>query len=255
MSLSQAEIEAFSARGHVTVDDVFPLPQIEALLSDIEHWSAEVLAKMPESDRKWYLEGGTGSGDSAGRGAVLRKLDDPVFFRPAFRELAGDPKLVAMVESIIGPGLSVAFSQVFMKPGGGGGPKPLHQDNFYFGPNHLGGMLTAWVALDDADEGNGCLLFAEGSQREPVHQHIAPEDAPFNLQLSDEIAAGYALTVAPVRRGGVSFHHGNVYHGSSRNTSDRPRRAVALHYVNAETRFDRPAWSFASEYVVPISRG
>ena len=255
MSLSGAEISDFNTKGHVTVNDVLSLQKVEALLADIDRWSAEVLAGMKESDREWYLDRSVGQGDGAEKGAVLRKLDDPVFFRPAFRALASDPKLVAMVESVIGPGLSVAFSQVFMKPGRGGGPKPLHQDNFYFGPTHLDGMLSAWVALDDADEGNGCLLFAEGSHREPVHQHAAPEDEPFNLQLSDEIVARYPLTAAPVGRGGVSFHHGNVYHSSSQNTSDRPRREVALHYVNGETRFDTPAWSFDSAHVVPISQG
>ena len=253
MSLSDSDLSHFRNKGHVTVNGVLSAEQVEALLRDIEAWSSEVLAGMAADDRKWYIDQEASGGDVLSDRAVLRKLDDPVFHRPVCRSLAGNARLVEMVESVIGPGLSVAFSQVFMKPGGGGGPKPLHQDNFYFGPTHIDGMLSAWVALDDAGEDNGCLLFAEGSHREPVHQHTAPEGEPFNLQLPPEIVAKYPVVAAPVRSGGVSFHHGNVYHGSSRNTSDRPRRAIALHYVNQRTRFEKPAWTFDPDHVVPIS--
>ena len=73
----------------------------------------------------------------------------------------------SMVESIIGPGVSVYFSQIFFKPPEGGGPKPAHQDNYYFGPNDPEGVVTAWVALDDATLENGCLYFGEGTQPRP----------------------------------------------------------------------------------------
>ena len=70
---------------------------------------------------------------------------------PTIRQGSGmDPALVALVEQLIGPGVSVYFSQIFFKPPEGGGPKPAHQDNFYFGPTDPEGMVTAWIALDDA---------------------------------------------------------------------------------------------------------
>ena len=48
--------------------------------------------------------------------------------------MARSQALVSLVEALIGPGVSVYFSQIFFKPPEGGGPKPAHQDNFYFGP-------------------------------------------------------------------------------------------------------------------------
>ena len=146
-----------------------------------------------------------------------------------------------IVERMIGPGVSVYFSQVFFKPPEGGGPKPAHQDNFYFGPNDEEGVVTAWIALDDATLENGCLHYGEGTHLGPVYPHEAPADEPYNLQLPAALLARQPMQPAPVRRGGVSFHHGNTFHHSGPNLSTRWRRAVALHYVNHTTFFEHPA--------------
>ncbi len=219
---------------------------MDAAIADAETWSRALLAAMSEADKAWYLDGNLGGE------AILRKIDQPVFHREVFRRLARDPGLVAMVRDLIGPGPSVYFSQAFMKPARGGGPKPAHQDNAYFGPNDAEGLVTVWVALDDADEGNGCLFYADGSHRGPVQKHAAPEGEPFNLQLTEAVLAKYPMTAAPVPKGGVSFHHGNVYHQSPVNRSERPRRAVSMHYVNGTTTFDHPAWPFDAGMVVEV---
>ncbi len=246
MSLGAKRITEYREKGHLTVSAVFPAGRVDAAIADAEAWSRELLAKMPEADKAWYIDGGVAGA------AVLRKIDQPVFHREVFRELARDPALVAMVHDLIGPNLGVYFSQVFMKPARGGGAKPAHQDNAYFGPNDTEGLVTVWVALDDADEGNGCLFYADGSHREPVQEHTAPEGEPFNLQLPEAILANYPMTAAPVPKGGVSFHHGGVYHQSSANCSERPRRAVSMHYVNGTTTFDHPAWPVDTGMVVKI---
>lgn len=41
----------------------------------------------------------------------------------------------------------------------------------------------------------------------------------------------------PVRKGEVHFHHGMTWHGSHANTSARPRRAIALHYMTEQTHY------------------
>lgn len=49
------------------------------------------------------------------------------------------------------------------------------------------------------------------------------------------------MTPAPVRKGGVSFHHGSTFHQSGSNHSTRWRRACALHYVRNGVEFAAPA--------------
>ena len=247
MSLSENDRAIYRHCGHLTVPGLFDAHAAQALVEDIQCWGEQFLAALPPERRAWYLDGGVEAR------TVLRKLANPHHHRAAVRRLAATPALVDIVESLIGPGVSVYFSQIFFKPPEGGGPKPAHQDNYYFGPNDLDGVVTAWVALDDATLENGCLYFGDGSHRGPVYAHVAPPDEPYNLQLPPEILQRQPMTPAPVMRGGVSFHHGNTFHQSGPNLSTRWRRACALHYVNAHTFFEHPALPYDDTLKLRIS--
>jgi ectoine hydroxylase-related dioxygenase (phytanoyl-CoA dioxygenase family) len=233
--LSEADKTLYRHLGHLTVPRVFTLDDTAAIVSDIEAWGEEFLAELPPEQRAWYIDGGVKARN------VLRKLDNPHHHRASVRRLATTPALVALVESLIGPGVSVYFSQIFFKAPEGGGPKPAHQDNFYFGPTDPEGVVTAWVALDDATLENGCLYFGEGTNLGPVYAHEAPPGEPFNLQLPAAILERQPMAPAPVMRGGVSFHHGNTFHQSGPNHSQHWRRACALHYVSNGVEFANPA--------------
>ena len=241
-------LREYARNGHVTIANIFSRDQMDVAIADIMAWADETLAGMDDETRQWYVD------DNVKTASVLRKLDDPVFHRPAFRKLASNPKLVEAVEAIIGPCLRVAFSQIFFKPPGGGGPKPVHQDNFYFGCNNKDGMVTAWLALDEATVENGCLYFADGTNNGPVLRHEAPAGEPFNLLIPDEEACAFEMTPAPVPKGGVSFHHGNTLHQSSSNTSAHWRRAAAFHYINKETMFTSPALEYDDARMVAIEQ-
>jgi phytanoyl-CoA hydroxylase len=247
MTLSESDRAMYRHLGHLTVPGVFTAAQVDAVIEDIQTWGEEFLADLPACERAWYVDGGVTAR------TVLRKLDNPHHHRDAVRRIAAHPPLVELVESLIGPGVSVYFSQIFFKPPEGGGPKPAHQDNFYFGPNDLEGVVTAWIALDDSTLENGCLYFGEGTQHGPVYGHVAPADEPYNLQLPAEILQRQPMMPAPVMRGGVSFHHGNTFHQSGPNRSTRGRRACALHYVNAHTFFENPALPYDKGLQLRIS--
>jgi len=46
------------------------------------------------------------------------------------------------------------------------------------------------------------------------------------------------ISKVEVRAGGCVIHHGNVWHGSGRNTrADRVRRSIAVHTLRAGARF------------------
>jgi ectoine hydroxylase-related dioxygenase (phytanoyl-CoA dioxygenase family) len=40
-----------------------------------------------------------------------------------------------------------------------------------------------------------------------------------------------------VQKGEVHYHHALTWHGSHANTSGRPRRAIALHFMTGDTCF------------------
>ena len=230
------DVGFYRHQGHLTVNSVFAAVEMDAVVADIEAWGETFLAALPKEQRAWYVDAGVRAK------TVLRKLDNPHAHRAAVQAIARDARLVTLVEQLLGGrGVSVYFSQIFFKPPEGGGPKPAHQDNFYFGPSDPEGIVTAWIALDDATLENGCLYFGDGTQRGPVYAHVAPEAEPFNLRLPAAILERQPMTPAPVRKGGVSFHHGNTFHQSGPNQSARWRRACALHYVKNGVEFVSPA--------------
>jgi len=247
MTLAEDQVRDYAALGHVTATGLLSETDIDNARNDAMAWAGETLGSLTPMDEHWYLDGG-----AAGR--HLRKLDDPVHFRPVFRALAGRKALVDVVERLIGgQGVTVYFSQIFFKPPEGGGPKPVHQDNFYFGPSDPDGLVTAWIALDDATVENGCLYFGDASHKTGLIDHVAPHDEPYNLQLAKDVLAQKTMTPTPVPSGGVSFHHGLTLHGSGDNNSDTWCRAVAFHYVRNDVTFVSPAWTFNSDMAERIS--
>lgn len=229
------DLAFYRHQGHLTVNGVFAPSEMDAVTRDIEQWGESFLSELPADQRGWFIDGGVQAK------TVLRKLDNPHFHRDAVKALARDRRLVGLVEQFLGSGVSVYFSQIFFKPPEGGGPKPAHQDNYYFGPTDIEGVVTAWVALDDATLENGCLYFGDGTNLGPVYDHYAPEGEPFNLQLRAAVLDKQPMTPAPVRKGGVSFHHGNTFHQSAPNHSTKWRRACALHFVRNDVEFATPA--------------
>ncbi len=136
--------------------------------------------------------------------------------------------------------LRIWHDQIQYKPAGEGGVTKWHQDSPYWGiltPKHA--QVTAWVALDDVDEDNGCMSMVPKS-------HLWGNAIDY-LQTLNEIKEmrdvteyqGHKVEVkfAPVKKGHVHYHHSMTWHGSHANTSSRPRRAIALHYMTNETRY------------------
>ena len=133
---------------------------------------------------------------------MLQKARQPAFpSRRRCRRWRATRASSRLVERSSVAGVSVYFSQIFFKAPEGGGPKPAHQDNFYFGPTDIEGVATAWIALDDATLENGCLYFGDGTNQGPVYTHFAPEGEPFNLQLPPAILDKQPMTPAPVQQG------------------------------------------------------
>ena len=108
------DIGFYRHQGHVTVNGVFGAAEMDAVVRDIEQWGEAFLADLPAGQRAWYLDGGVKAR------TVLRKLDNPHACRPAVQRLARDPRLVGEVESLLGTGVSVYFSQIFFKAPEGG---------------------------------------------------------------------------------------------------------------------------------------
>lgn len=162
------------------------------------------------------------------------------------------PRVLDVVQALIGPDVLALQTMLFLKPPGGAG-QGYHQDSFYIttAPDTL---IGAWLALDDADEENGCLWVRVGSQHEPIYpdqEHVGQNHADTLRDLpvlggqsfTDEtqngltpIVARYTEVPAVVQAGDVVFFGGHVIHRSHQNKSaTRFRRSFVAHYANARS--------------------
>jgi phytanoyl-CoA hydroxylase len=163
------------------------------------------------------------------------------------------PRVLDVVEVLIGPDLMAMQTMLFLKPAGSQG-QGWHQDSFYI-PTHPDTLCGAWIAIDDADEQNGAMWFAKGSGAEPVYPPC-PEvgygfgdklvkDIQYVKGVSDtndannmltRVADKYDQVLGSVKAGDVVFFNGHVLHRSKQNWSkDRFRRSFVSHYANARS--------------------
>ncbi|MFC4779513.1 phytanoyl-CoA dioxygenase family protein [Paenibacillus sp. GCM10023252] len=116
-------------------------------------------------------------------------------------------------------------------------PTPWHQDLPYWPMNERGAM-SIWIALDDVDEHNGCMMFIPKSQRIRNLKHvdlIQPHDI-FSEEGAAEADRNKAVIVR-MKAGSCTFHDGLTFHYAHANNSDRPRRALAIIYMADGTTY------------------
>jgi hypothetical protein len=167
------------------------------------------------------------------------------------------PRVLDVVQALAGPDVLAMQTMLFMKGPGSNG-QGFHQDSFYI-PTFPDSLIGAWIALDPADEENGCLWMSTGSNAEPIYPpkegygfgdkgledipyvsnvggHSNGDDDPLNTL--KPIASGYgAREVSCVMRpGDVAFFGGHIFHRSLTNRSpERRRRCLVNHYCNARS--------------------
>jgi chlorinating enzyme len=169
------------------------------------------------------------------------------------------PRVLDVTEALIGPDILAVQSMVFFNPPGRGG-QGWHQDSYYI-KSYPDLLVGAWIALEDADEENGCLWVVPGSNCEPIYPgadwnqramrgHVHAKDAFENMievtgvsNLDDEtntlaqVVRKYPDPIpVPMKKGDVLFFHSHMFHRSYPNrTEDRLRRSYVCHYVNARS--------------------
>jgi hypothetical protein len=134
--LTVEQINSYREDGFLTLESIFPLATIAELKADSEIWAAFFLSQLSPEERQWYVEG-----DDA-KIIRLRKLDNPHIHRPLFAALIQSAEILEMLTSLLKGNPICFFSQLFFKPPEGGGPKPTHQDNFYFRPQDQEDIIT-----------------------------------------------------------------------------------------------------------------
>ncbi|MBA2480049.1 MAG: phytanoyl-CoA dioxygenase family protein [Planctomycetes bacterium] len=227
--LNAAQVSQFARDGYIKTGRMIDEAWVAELRAEVLRVIADEGTGKPQpvSLSKWDVDG-----------AVIYQICNIWEASTAFRRLITHAPILDAAGQLLGAReLRVWHDQIQYKPAQTGGVNRWHQDWPYWpilsGPT----QVTAWIALDDADDGNGCMSMVPGSHRwgnqiDFLHTIKEIDDMPAEHQ-------GHALAVrrCPVGAGEVHFHHGLTWHGSHANVSGRPRRAIAIHLMSEQTRF------------------
>jgi ectoine hydroxylase-related dioxygenase (phytanoyl-CoA dioxygenase family) len=168
----------------------------------------------------------------------------------SFRALLHHPTIVEeMVQLTRTSELRIWHDQILYKPAETGGVNMWHQDAPLWPVLRPMTEVSAWVALDDVDESNGCMSMVPGSHRWGNNIDLLRTLPDFGAMPAQFAGHDIEVVTCPVRKGEVHYHHALTWHGSHANTGGRPRRAIALHYMTGETRFEAAGQHVMKQFI------
>tara|TARA_B100000123_G_scaffold270321_1_gene248004 strand:- start:21 stop:848 length:828 start_codon:yes stop_codon:yes gene_type:complete len=157
---------------------------------------------------------------------------------PLLDEVTHNPKILDAVESLIGKNILVCGTTLFIKNPFVKGFVSYHQDAKYIGLEPYN-WVTAWVAITESNEENGCMRMWSGSHKENLKDH----DQMFNE--GNLLTRGQTINNVPkekvkslvLKAGQMSLHHPKVVHGSELNKSnDRRIGFVIQSYIGTNVK-------------------
>ena len=181
----------------------------------------------------------------------LVKIEQPHDASEALRQAICHPALGESIARIIGADfIQVWHVQGLIKPSVQGddcGPQVgWHQDMQYWRTawDADSDLFTAWLALSDVTLDSGPVLFVPGSHRWgllPGGDFFSQDQAAIKRAIEAHIPEGesWDQTAGPLSPGGLSLHDRLTIHGSTANTSGRPRLSLAIHLCTDHATVDR----------------
>ena len=157
---------------------------------------------------------------------------------PLLDEVTHNPKILDAVQSLIGEDILVCGTTLFIKNPNEKGFVSYHQDAKYIGLEPYN-WVTAWVAITDSNEKNGCMRMWSGSHKDNLREH----DQKFNE--GNLLTRGQTVKGVPKEKttplileaGQMSLHHPTVVHGSELNKSnDRRIGFVIQSYIGTNVK-------------------
>ena len=244
--LPAAECDALQARAAELVAG-FAAPARRTVFSteDQRHADDRYFSESGDAIRFFFEEAATDQPTALALNKIGHALHDldPVFDRVSRRsELAELARALGLDQPLLLQSMYL-FKQPHI-----GAPVDWHQDATYLytQPSTVTGF---WIALDDADRDNGCLVALPGGHRGPLRFRRGG-----GRLATETLDATPWPAVSPVaieaRRGTLVVLHGKLPHASTPNRSSRSRHAYSLHVIDG--RADYPADNWLQRPTLPL---
>ena len=215
--LSNKELKDYKDNGFVSPIDVLSLEEAEEIKKEIEH-----------IEKKWPNE------------LVGLGRNNVHYISPVFDRVCHNHKILNAVESIIGKDILVGGTTLFIKDPDKKGFVSWHQDAKYIGFKPYN-WVTAWVAITDANEENGCMRMWTGTHKTDLKHH----SEKFNYGTGNLLTRGQTVENVPLNEtepvilnaDQMSLHHPKIVHGSGLNKSKERRIGFVIQsYIGSNVK-------------------
>tara|TARA_B100001123_G_scaffold79903_1_gene90721 strand:+ start:426 stop:1253 length:828 start_codon:yes stop_codon:yes gene_type:complete len=200
-SLSAEQLKKYEDHGFVSPIDVLSSKEATKIKEEIEY-----------IEKKWPNE------------LVGLGRNNVHYISPVFDQVCHNSKILDAVESIIGKDILVGGTTLFIKDPDKKGFVSWHQDAKYIGFEPYN-WVTAWLAITDANEKNGCMRMWSGSHKEKIKDHKDTYDENNLLTRGQTVQNVPIEKITPniLKAGQLSLHHPMIVHGSGLNKSNQRR--------------------------------
>ena len=213
--LTSNQLKQYEDEGFVSPINIFSKEKAKEIRNEIEFIEKDMPAELEKSGRY-----------------------NAHLISPLLDEVTHNSEILDAVESIIGKNILVCGTTLFIKNPNKKGFVSYHQDAKYIGLEPLN-WVTAWVAITDSNEENGCMKMWSGSHKYDLKDH----NQMFNE--GNLLTRGQTIDNVPKEKikplilnaGQMSLHHPKVVHGSEQNkTNDRRIGFVIQSYIGTNVK-------------------
>lgn len=208
--ITQEHRWAFERDGFVIVEGVFS-PEETAILRH----AAATQDRMKEA---------RATRDAEGRPSRLSLSKE--FTPDVWGHISRMPRVVRGAELLLGEAIYHWHSKVMLKDAREGGAWEWHQDYgyWYHDDPPFPRLISAMLAVTEADRSNGCLKVLKGSHLcgRIDHGKIGTQTGADPARV-EALMKRLSMVTCELKPGSVLFFHCNLLHASDPNTSDRPR--------------------------------
>ena len=224
--------QSFQKHGWMIVDKLVSderIDQLRQALDDVLHRRTQ---RSPRSQSDIARDDGT----------TVTQMIQAYRAHPVFEEHIHHPQIAGIASELMNdPIVRLWHDQVIYKGPHTGGGIGWHQDYGYWQHVAPADMVTCWMALDDCDEENGCMMMIDASNHwglRDTDQAFGGSDLEAALNhLPPNLRSEAKMVPMKMKAGQASFHHCMTFHGSYANRSERPRRCVITHFLNGHSRY------------------
>ena len=204
--LTGKQIKEYNENGYIAPIDILSLEQVKIIREEIDY-----------VEKKWPDEI---------NGLNRNNIH---YYSTIIDKLVHNSKILDVIENFIGPNILAAGTVLFVKEPDNKGFISWHQDGIYQGWKPYN-SITAWLAITDVNEENGCMRMWPGSHKDNFKEHRDTFDENNLLtrgQTIDNVPAKDTLPII-LKAGQLSIHHPMTVHGSGPNLSKSRRIGFAI---------------------------